>query len=304
MSDIDFEALAAEELPADEDVTKTTDEGQTPEPAETNETGDETESEDAGADAGDKDKADEPDQQDEDEPKRRRPSGSERSRRQIEALRAEVEALRAAQQAPSRASGGKDLAARIVDEIGEAPKESDFAGDFLAFERAAIAYEADKRSVTRELKRADQAADARSEQAKANAKTAADQHLMGLIEEHQDRLRDLEATVPGSVAKIDGALRNGKLAPSDVLLPILLDSEKSGLLALYLAERPDKIAELNRLSSDRAHREIGRLEARLSLPKPKTATTAPPPVRPVKGAAAPASPDRDLDAWLSQQYGG
>jgi hypothetical protein len=121
----------------------------------------------------------------------------------------------------------------------------------------------------------------------ARAETVQREKVSALVDDHEDRLDDLEKRLPGSKAKIDGAT-NAKVAPH--IARLILESDKSALLQLHLAERPDKLAELNRMSPVQAAREAGRLEARLSLPKPRTETKAPPPVRSPKGGASPSSP--------------
>jgi hypothetical protein len=177
--------------------------------------------------------------------------------------------------------------AAVEAEIGAPPKEADYS-DFLAYERALTAYETEKRIVTRELKK--EAGKAEHVDRTRHAE---------MVEDHADRLDDLEKRLPGSKAKIGAA--TAPVAPH--VAGLLLESDKSAHLQLHLVERPEKLAELNRLPPVQAAREIGRLEARLSLPKPRTETKAPPPVRSPKGGAAPSSPDAELTAWLTKQYG-
>lgn len=225
----------------------------------------ETEDED-GADEADSDASDEEGDED-DQPKRKRRTGSERLRRRIEALEAENQSLRSRPQVD-----GADLEKAVLAEIGEPPKESDYP-DYLAFERAMIAYEADKRAVTREVKRtmASQAASDAARQAE-------------VFEAYDDRLEQAEKALPGlkaTIAKADVQIRQH-------VVGLIVESEKGPLIAHHLAKNPSKAAELNRMPPLAAAREIGRLEARLSLPKPKTTTSAPPPITPPRGSAAPA----------------
>src|SRR6185437_2642903 len=83
---------------------------------------------------------------DEDEDKPKRPSGSERLKRQNAALKAEIDALR------SRQGDGAPSKEAIEKEIGAPPKEEDFKGDFLAFERAMSAYQSAEIMVKRDLR--------------------------------------------------------------------------------------------------------------------------------------------------------
>jgi hypothetical protein len=72
------------------------------------------------------------------------------------------------------------------------------------------------------------------------------------------------------------------------------DSEKGPELAYHIAKTPGLAAELNALSPRDAAREIGRLEAKLSLPQPRKQTQAPAPLTPLKGGAAPSTDIRSL----------
>jgi hypothetical protein len=236
----------------------------------------------------DKPEGEDKEHEDEDEgeqPKPKKPSGSERLKRRISALEAQL-----AQQdrRPPAAGDEKALASAVEAEIGAPPKESEFP-DWFAYERALTAYETEKRIVSRELKgRA------------AQAEQATRARVAELVEDHNDRLEELERRLPGSRAKL--AAVDGVPVARHVE-HLILESEKSAHLALHFAEHPEKLAALNRLPPVAAARELGRLESRLSLPKPRTETKAPAPIRSPKGGAAPSSPDADLQAWLTKQYG-
>jgi hypothetical protein len=262
VDDIQNDGLADDELLAGGEQSEENDEEQdgSDENSDT-----ETEEED-GADEADSDASD--DEGDEEEqPKRKRRTGSERLRRRIEALEAENQSLRSRPQVD-----GADLEKAVQAEIGDPPKESDYP-DYLAYERAMIAYEADKRAVTREVKRTMEGQAARETARQAE-----------VYEAYDDRLEDAEKAIPGlkaTIAKADIQVRNH-------VVGLIVESEKGPLIAHHLAKNPSKVAELNRMSPLAAAKEIGRLESRLSLPKPKTTTSAPPPVAPIRGSAAPA----------------
>jgi hypothetical protein len=262
VDDIQNDGLADEDLLAGGEQSEENEEGQ-----EGSETGSDTETEEEdGADEADSEGSDE-EADEEDQPKRKRRTGSERLRRRIEALEAENQSLRSRPQVD-----GADLEKAVQAEIGDPPKESDYP-DYLAYERTMIAYEADKRAVTREVKRtmASQAAESAARQAE-------------VFEAYDDRLADAEKALPGlkaTIAKADIQVRQH-------VVGLIVESEKGPLIAHHLAKNPTKAAELNRMSPLAAAKEIGRLGSRLSLPKPKTTTSAPPPVAPVRGSAAPA----------------
>lgn len=83
---------------------------------------------------------------------------------------------------------------------------------------------------------------------------------------------------------------------------LVVESEKGGLLAYYLAKNPAELAKLNGMSPLQAAKAVGALEHRLTLAKPKTATSAPKPATPLAGGAAP-GPDpskmsmAEYEAW-------
>jgi hypothetical protein len=240
---------------------------ETVEEQEGSETGSDTETEDTSDDAeGDEEGSeDENEGNDDDKPKRRR-TGSERLKRRIASLEAE---LRNRTSVP--AAGDEAAISRAVEErIGKPPKQEDFT-DYLEFERAATAYELDKRQASREV---------RSEI--GQAQTRQEEHFQDLVADHKDRLQALEKVLPGARKTIQSL--NKEISPG--VGTLILESEKSALIAFHLAKNPEKLAELNGLSERAAAREIGRLEARLSLPKPKTSTSAPPPITPPRGSAA------------------
>lgn len=229
------------------------------------------------------DSSEDDESEDDDQPKRKKKSGLDRLKRRLEALEAENQTLRSRQ--PVADSGNLEAAVRA--EIGDPPQEKDYP-DYLSYERAMIAFEADKRLVTREIKKqfASQASQQQARQAE-------------VFEAYTDRLEEAEKAVPG----LKAAIAKADVQISGTLTQLIVESDKGPLLAHHLAKNPQKAAELNRMSPVAAAREIGRLEARLSFPRTQTATKAPPPVTPLKGAASPSDPQRELQAWLAKTYG-
>jgi hypothetical protein len=257
---------------------------------ETEENAEAETTDDAGGDASEtEEQADgdeESEQSDEDEkpePKRKK-SGIARLKERLAAAEAEAASLRSRAPADSEPS-----ASEIEKLIGKAPSEEDFKGDFLAYERALTAYEVDKRQVTRDLKgRATQAQEARQVVKRE------------MVEAHQERIDEFREKVKDFDATLKGA---SNLKASPVVEDLILDSEKSAHIVYHLAKNPDRLAKLNAMSERDAAREIGRIEARLSLPTAKTQTQAPPPKAPPKGGSSPNSPEKDLDGYLKRTYG-
>lgn len=198
---------------------------------------------------------------------RKKLTGSERLKRRLAAIEAENAALR------SRTSDGEVSGTELEKRVGKPPKEDEYKGDYLAYERALTAYELDKRQVTREM---------RGEIEKA--KTARSERMRELVEDHQERIEEFR----GSAKDFDSVMASAaglKVAP--VVEELLIESDKSAHLQYFLAKNPQTLARLNDMSEREAAREIGRIEARLSLPAPKTETSAPKPVVPPKGGTAP-----------------
>jgi hypothetical protein len=254
--------------------------------------GSETENaDDADADEGEGDEGGEEDDANEEAPKPRgKLSGSAKLKARLAALEAKLAAKPAA---PVRSAPVVDvddaaaLAAEVEKRIGPAPKQEDF-DNYLDYEREANAYATDKRAAAREVRT--EAATAKSAQGDAEQ-----QRIAVLVDEHRDRLAQLEAALPGAKKAIQSV--QAEIKPH--VAELMLESDKSALLALYLAKRPSKLAELNGLSERAATREVTRLEQRLSLPKPKTVTTAPKPVTPVRGGTQPSV---DPTKMSNEQY--
>lgn len=224
--------------------------------------------------------------EEEDKPKKRR-SGVDRLKRERDALRTEVEILR------SRAPAANDSAAIeavVLNKIGDAPKEADYQ-DWFAYERALNAYETDKRIVTREVKgQAEQAA------SQTNAR------VQDLIEDFNERCTEAAAKIP-DFAEVVGKTTDRTHPVSPVVGQLILESEKGPLLQYHFAKNADDLRRINALPPLAAAREIGKIEARLSLAKPTTSTKAPPPVAAPKGGAAPSSQEARMEAYLQKQYG-
>lgn len=237
----------------------------------------------AGDDASDETQSE--DSEDKDEPKdepKKKPSGIERLKRRLAAAEAELATVR------SRQPTAADLVGEVQQLIGPPPKEDDYRGDYLAFERAQTVYELDKRQAEREIRgRAWQ----QEQHALSRRREAAEAH-QERVEEFRSKAKDF-----------DTVLSSNNLRASGVVEDLILDSDKSAHLVYYLAKNPNRLHALNGMSEREAAREIGRIESRLSLPQPNTQTKAPKPVTPPKGGAAPSSPERDMEAWLKRTYG-
>lgn len=215
--------------------------------------------------------------------KPKRKSGIVRYQERIARLEAELASVRSAPQ-----GAGEDRKAAIEKEIGPAPKETDFE-DYAAFEDAKAEYRFKKAFAEQRLNEREAQASTRAQQAKDEA-----------IDAFHDRCDEVRGKLPDFDAVLASA-KDRAIKPH--VESLVVESEKGGLLAYYLAKNPGELEKLNGMSERAAAKAVGALEHRLTLAKPKTATSAPAPAKPVTGAAAPSSPDSDLDAWLARQYG-
>lgn len=260
-----------------EDESTTADEGEEPEAADAGEDTSEGDA-DAGDDAGDEDQPDDEDEQ----PKRKKASGSERLKRRLERAEAELATLRS-----SAPAAGKLTADDVIAEIGPPPREADFEGDFVAFDRARTAYEIDFRQTARQLQRR-----------AAEVQQAEQRSLRDQVDAHHERMDDFAAKVPDFKPTLQKASRAG-LKASPVVERLVIESDQSAHLLYHLAKNPERLDRLNRMSEREATREIGRIESRLTQPKPKTETKAPKPFTPPKGGATAAS---DPSKMTFEQY--
>lgn len=75
------------------------------------------------------------------------------------------------------------------------------------------------------------------------------------------------------------------------IVETIADMDRGPEVAYHLANNKAELLQLAEMSPMRAAIELGKIEARLVFPKPKTRSTAPPPIKPLKGAATAAEID-------------
>ena len=241
--------------------------------------------------------ADDEQDDDEDDEEDASPKGEknriQRYREQANRLKAENEALR------SRTDSGvpndqaqlqRALEYAVLQKIGDPPQQKDFGDDYVAFANAKLAYEIDARQVSREVRR-DFATTINQEQERVASQVA----------EHKERVQRLR----GRVKDFDEVMSRATLPVSPHVERLLLASKKSDRLTYVLGKNQAKLAQLNRMSSEEAAREIGRLEGRLSLPSAtRTKTQARKPITPLKGSgAAPPSDTAAVNSYIKKLYG-
>lgn len=88
---------------------------------------------------------------------------------------------------------------------------------------------------------------------------------------------------------------------------VLLGLDNGAEVAYELASKPGESYRISQLPPVEQAIEIGRLSATVSLPKPKTLSQAPEPVKPVGGGGEPAKVDPDklsIDDWMEKRRAG
>lgn len=112
------------------------------------------------------------------------------------------------------------------------------------------------------------------------------EHQNEATQQFLERVDEVKPRLPNFDKVMDTFEKNGGKFAHHVIEEIR-DSEKGPVLAYQLAQNPGLVAELNAMSPRDAAREIGRIEAKASLPKPRTQTQAPAPLTTLKGGASP-----------------
>lgn len=88
-------------------------------------------------------------------------------------------------------------------------------------------------------------------------------------------------------------IKNPALPVTEAMRDALLATEKGPEVLYHLASHPDEIFRIANLSPYAQAVEIGRLEARMSIPKPKKTSSAPSPIKPLSAGGESVSKDPD-----------
>lgn len=169
-----------------------------------------------------------------------------------------------------------ELEQRVKAPEPEAPPKLEDYPDWDAHQRAVARFEA--RQEYREQSQ---------QQAKSELTEARQAMLRETVEAHQSRVIEARERIPDFDKTLKAFRDAGHQPPSPEVYSFILESEKSPLLEVHLATRPELVRELNNLNPVAAARRIGQIEARLSYPAPKTQSAAPAPMGAVKGGASP-----------------
>jgi hypothetical protein len=207
--------------------------------------------------------------EDEASEKRKRSSGITRLKAQLAERETELERLRAE-------NGIK----KAIPGLGEPPKEADFNGDYFAYERAMTAHETAQKIFSAQM--------AMQEQSRTSERAALEAERIEAYEEAQSKARK---ALPDFDKVVAESAKSGVRLSTEFAQEIM-SSDKAPLLQYHLSkpENWSLMRELNQMTGRDLARELGRLEGRLSWPRPKTETKAPAPLSDVKGGASSIHP--------------
>lgn len=188
--------------------------------------------------------------------------------------------------------------ARIRQSTLAEPKEADFT-DPIEFAAARGAWrlhsqgnQAQETRLTEQIE-AIQKAEERAEIARISA----------LADDFKKAIPDMKARYPDFDQAYAVAVDPAIVSPA--LSIAILESEAAHDIAYHLGKNPEVALRLSNMNPVQAARELGKLEARLSEPKP--VTTAPDPYRPNRGAATPTPGDprsMSISEWAQRRKSG
>lgn len=228
-------------------------------------------------------------------------SPEDKTKSQVRRERREHQRQREQQEAAETARRLADAEARLgrikaAAQAIQEPKESDFPDSFefvaakAAFNAQKMAAQFQENEVKGEISAVEQA-----RQIAENARLQERQNAyMAEMPEARGRYADFDQVIAV-------AMRSDIVSPG--VANMVLESERPHDLAYHLGKNPELARAISSMNPVQAARELGRIEARLSLPRAQT-TTAPDPIRPVRGAAsATPNPDNmtaeEYAAWRS-----
>ena len=155
------------------------------------------------------------------------------------------------------------------------PREADYE-DPLVYASARALW------LARQEDRADEAAQVRSEI--DVAKQAREQAEQMRLEDRAREFVDQRTEARARYADYDQVSERAFI-PRE-FAPMILECDSPHDVVYYLGKNPDEGRRLSAMNPVAAARELGKIEARLSAPRPKTTTSAPDPISPVRGTAS------------------
>jgi membrane protein involved in colicin uptake len=198
----------------------------------------------------------------------------ERRKAEQERLRqSEADANAKLQEAQRQLQQLRDMASKMPQ-----PQQKDFA-DFESYQAALTAHHMLKATDTRKIAEVEAEARTRAEAVKAldAEKTKAFADTLAMVnEDGMSRYPDYA----------DVVLKDTSVPITPAMVAVMAEAENPGELAYHVAKNRALAARLANMHPVQMAREIGRLEAQLSLPR-SNVTTAPAPIAPVTPKAKP-----------------
>ena len=186
-----------------------------------------------------------------------------------------------------------------IREMGIAePKEAEF-DDPLEFAAAKGAWRLHSQGIQGQASRLTGQMDA----IEAQQKGAEQAHLAALATAFKDAIPDVTARLPDFNQALSVA--TDPAIVSQELSVMILESDAAHDIAYHLGKNPDVARKLSAMNPVHAARELGKLEARLTEPKP--VTNAPDPYRPVRGVATTQAGDAkamSVNEWAQRRASG
>ena len=198
--------------------------------------------------------------------KRREREKAYRARLQSEAAEAKAEAEQAKARRQAILDAGKKEAA---------PKEVDFP-DPIEFAAAKAIWGAEQRLTEREARNAGEAAEA----AEAKAKEISKRESAVIAEAWTAQV----AEAKGRYADFDKVALANDLPVTNAMGELIMTSDAGPDVLYHLGQNRALAAQIAAMSPVEAARAIGRIEASIQAPKPRTETNAPNPINPVRGS--------------------
>lgn len=207
------------------------------------------------------------------EEKRSKSAERRERRRAKEAELRESEA--AARKAEADARARLEAAQEAMKSLPK-PKQSDFQ-DFDEYQAALAAYQTAQIIDRREVQRLENEAKSHFEQVesvKQQKQQEAAQNWQAQIVEGREKYPDFDTVV-----------LTDSLPVTQQMADLIAVSDVAADVSYFLGKNPQMVREIAGLDPVSMARAIGRLEAQVTAPKPKTATEAPEPIAPVRGKA-------------------
>lgn len=217
----------------------------------------------------------------------------ERDKAYRERLKAE------AAQALSRAAEAEQRRKAILDAGSKEapPKENDFP-DPIEFAAAKAIWGAEQRAREREANGAGEAAKA----AKQQAEEITQRERAVLAEAWTAQVADAKTRY----ADFDAVAHAKDLPVTPAMGDIIMTSDNGPDVLYFLGQNRALAAQIAAMHPVEAARAIGRIEATLTLPKPRTETQAPAPISPVRGSAgASLNPEKlSIEEYIAARKAG